>query len=294
MKTVLQVGPMIPAEWIEAHGFRARAAVPAAAPDAQMGQCAWAHAVAVLAEKGGGGDNLVVAASCDQMRRAMANPSVAGKEGVFLMSLPATWQTPASRRLYEGELRRLGRFLVSRGGLMPTPERLRQAMRRCASRRRRVAGGRTCPPGKIPLALVGGPWLENQRAILERIQFHGGWVALDGMENGERSCPAPFDEKGMRQNPFRELARAYFDVVPDVFRRPNDRLFDWLGENCEKRGVRGVLVIRQVWCDLWHAETPRIRDCAGAPLLDLDLAAEGLTPGGRTDARLQAFLETLR
>ncbi len=96
---------------------------------------------------------------------------------------------------------------------------------------------------------------------------------LDATEGGERTLPAPLDPERLQADPFDELMRVYFDSIPDVFRRPNDRLYDWLRQRIAERGVRGLIVRRHVWCDLWHAELPRLRQEMSLPLLDLDIAA---------------------
>ena len=55
---------------------------------------------------------LVLTTTCDQMRYVAAMLEQRGDRPVFLLNVPSTWQTPAARRLYLDELRRLGRFLV--------------------------------------------------------------------------------------------------------------------------------------------------------------------------------------
>jgi benzoyl-CoA reductase/2-hydroxyglutaryl-CoA dehydratase subunit BcrC/BadD/HgdB len=80
--------------------------------------------------------------------------------------------------------------------------------------------------------------------------------------------------------------------IPDIFRRPNSELFAWLKSEVSARGVRGVILARQVWCDKWHAEVERFRQWLNVPLLDVDL--DGEPCGTRTRTRIQAFMESLR
>jgi benzoyl-CoA reductase/2-hydroxyglutaryl-CoA dehydratase subunit BcrC/BadD/HgdB len=96
-----------------------------------MGLCPYARAF--MAEVAGTGeiDAAVFATTCDQMRRAAEWVARARQDqgrAVFLMNVPATWQTPASARMYRDELLRLGRFLVSLGGTAPSREHLAETM----------------------------------------------------------------------------------------------------------------------------------------------------------------------
>jgi benzoyl-CoA reductase/2-hydroxyglutaryl-CoA dehydratase subunit BcrC/BadD/HgdB len=140
MKTVVYNSPFVPPEWIAAHGLRPlrmrpRAASAAAAP-ALAGMCPLARAM--LGEViSGGGDAAVFATTCDQMRR-IAGLAAAGAAPVFLMNVPATWQTPAAARLYRDELRRLGRWLVEQGGAAPSREDLVCTLADWDGRRRRL------------------------------------------------------------------------------------------------------------------------------------------------------------
>jgi len=54
---------------------------------------------------------------------------------VFLFNLPATWQTPAARRLYHVEVARLGTFLERLGGRAPADAELAGVIRSYESRR---------------------------------------------------------------------------------------------------------------------------------------------------------------
>ena len=56
--------------------------------------------------------------------------------------------------------------------------------------------------------------------------------------------------------------------------------------------MKGVILVRCVWCDLWHAEIHRLREWLAVPLLDMDL--DGEDPVNRCTTRIQAFLEAFR
>jgi benzoyl-CoA reductase/2-hydroxyglutaryl-CoA dehydratase subunit BcrC/BadD/HgdB len=97
----------------------------------------------------------------------------------------------------------------------------------------------------------------------------------------------------LADDPLGELVRAYFGTIPDVFRRPNDRLFDWLTGTLSQRQAQGLLFHRYVWCDVWHAELPRIKAQSPVPVLELDECDDDASLG-RTGGRIEAFLELLR
>jgi benzoyl-CoA reductase/2-hydroxyglutaryl-CoA dehydratase subunit BcrC/BadD/HgdB len=325
MLTVATTSPFVPAEWIAAHGARPRRVLPAPAAGATggvlAGICPYAGALLEDPTAGEAADALVAATTCDQMRRAAERIARRGDRPVFLVNVPATWESPAAFRLYVDELRRLGRFLVGLGGVDPSPDRLRGTMATWESFRERVraaAGvlraaeavrvlsasdpawaldGAAALPAtgrpRVPLAVVGGPWLRSDLWLLDLIEAEGGAVVLDGTDTGPRTFPARFDRRRMGEDPFLELAGAYFGAIPDAFRRPDDPLFAWLRREAAAGGARGVVLKRYVWCDLWAASAGRIREATGLPVLDLDTGGDE-EPGGRAAQCIRAFLETLR
>jgi len=309
---------------------------------------------------------VVLTTTCDQMRRAAEWLALGGGPPVFLMNVPATWQTPASARLYRDELQRLGRFLVRLGGAAPSREHLADTMeaydaRRAALRgalgalgareaseaiarfdageeaddaalRDLVRGGSPDPPRSgacekdrehtyaagqetrrarlegpsvpregpqtrraqaVPLALVGGPLAREDVRVFDAIERAGGRVVLDGTESGARTFPAPFDRRRLRDDPLLELGDAYFGAIPDIFRRPDTALYQWLGRELAASAARGIVLWRNVWCDLWAAAGVRLREATGLPVLDLDVSGEE-AGFNRTADRLQAFMEMLK
>jgi benzoyl-CoA reductase/2-hydroxyglutaryl-CoA dehydratase subunit BcrC/BadD/HgdB len=128
--------------------------------------------------------------------------------------------------------------------------------------------------------------------LIDMLRKAGGRIVLDGTDTGERTMPAGFDAHRIQVNPLEELARAYFMHIPDVFRRPNEALFDWLKKEIYSRSVDGMVLLRYVWCDKWHAEVKRLRETFEIPLLDIDL--DGADPSGRNATRIQAFIEALK
>ncbi len=158
--------------------------------------------------------------------------------------------------------------------------------------RRRQESPPTSDP-HIALALLGGPLLEQDRTILDTVEQAGGRIVLDATEGGVRTLPAAFDPDRVRREPLEALADAYFCAIPDVFRRPNDGLYQWLGEHIAAHQVRGILLRRYVWCDLWHAESQRLRGWSPVPILEIDSDHDDQGALARTLGRVEAFLEAL-
>jgi hypothetical protein len=288
-----------------------------------LGEARSAHGLAAI----------ILTTRCDQMRRAgdlIAGMSGGSNMGaalpanlrLFLMNVPSTWQTAAARDLYRAELERLLRFLRGCGGRLPTGEQLAAVCHcrvgsaqgvdvRMARPTRpwhtdpalppdigctylRPSRSRTSRHQRVPLAILGGPLLREDCAVWSIIERAGGRIVLDATENGERTQPAPLDADRLREDPMGELARAYFDAIPDVFRRPNTLLYDWLSNQIELRGINGILLYRHVWCDLWHAEVHRLKNTFQVPILDLEMGDADAGRQDRTATRLQAFLEALK
>lgn len=330
---VFYASPWVPVEWIRAYGLEPRGAwfaPPLRSTAVPEGVCAFARSLAGLA-KAQPQAAWIFTTACDQMRRAADAVVASGASHIFLFNLPATWQTPAARRLYHAELARLGKFLETLGGHAPTDPDFERAIRDYERRRARLrefikqsparlgaealmtwfddeslpaerghfseqptaALGRAAATGGVPLALVGGPLLPTQWLLFDAIESAGGRVVLNATEPGERCLLPPFPNRAAGQNLPALLADHYFDHAVDVFHRPNSRLYAWLGPRLAERGVRGIVLWAHVGCDLWRAETASLREAFGLPVLVLESHEAGA--GGLRDTnRLAAFLEALR
>ena len=326
--------PFVPPEWIAAHGLEPQwlwldRSAPAGGPPARRGQCPFAAAVAAAVCRGAAGDAVVLTTTCDQMRSTAALLEQEAAGAVFLMHVPATWQTRLARELYRDELLRLGRFLERLGGKHPSPAALGEVMQAYQSARggllaRRdemaacqlaeelvaVRGILVAPftgylaqcersehaptSRQIPLALVGGPMTAGDAGLLAAIEAAGGRIALDASEGGERTLPAPFDPDLAQRDSLAALVESYFDTIVDIGRRPIAPLHDWLVREIGRRAIRGVIFRRYVSCDLWLGELHPLRQRLGVPVLDLDAGQVDQTADGRTVARIDAFLESLR
>ncbi|MFH0991575.1 MAG: 2-hydroxyacyl-CoA dehydratase family protein [bacterium] len=325
MKKNLYTSPFIPAEWIAAHGLQPCRVIPDFQENEEecnpsQGICRhmWQSVQQVNRDTEAAGS--IFTTICDQMRRAPECLDASASSRSFLFHVPKTWQSSSSFEWYVAELRRLGSYLIQRGGIEPSADYLKNILQSYDKNRRILLSVRPYMPATayaellyrfyttgivdsppidrayrefgIPLALIGGPLARINWSLINEVETAGGTIVLDGTENGERTFPAPFDQARLSENPFLEMAHAYFDFIPDIFRRPNDGFFHWLHRALSARSIRGVILIRNVWCDLWHAEVQRIRESIREPLLDLDV--DGGDAFARNQTRIQAFLESLQ
>ncbi|MBN2181053.1 MAG: 2-hydroxyacyl-CoA dehydratase [Sedimentisphaerales bacterium] len=328
MKKVLYTCPYVPAEWVAAHGLQPCRIIPVSAAagsavDRLEGLCPYVRGFIneIAAEKETCG--IVATTVCDQMRRGFDLIVRRCESPAFLMNVPSTWQTVAAQKLYIGELKRLGGFLVRLGGRLPTDEQLAEVMlkydaarRNIFSAKEKLSAGEFAEaiasfshngPGEriddsadsepvgcgVPLAIIGGPMMINDFDILRMAEQFGGRIVLNATETGERGFCSPFDRRSLRENPLMELAAAYFGGIPDASRRPNSELYRWLERELATRGVRGIIFHRNVFCDIWHAELSRLKDFSGLPVLDIDSTGESESYRQRNSNRIRAFLEML-
>lgn len=330
MITAAYTCPFVPAEWITAHGLQASRIVPAGRGhgklmEATEGLCPFARAFLNDLARLPAESQAVFTTVCDQMRRA-AEVFAARypHRPCFVMNVPATWQTPAAMGLYVNELRRLGEFLVRMGGQTPTDGKLTEVMLAYDDARGQLRDLRECLPSRqyaelltdfgrsgptaldarcqatksdhkpeaVPLAIVGGPLLGGHFEVFDVVERFGGRIVLDATAGGELTTPAPLDRQRATANPLSELAEAYFGAIPHAMRRPDSMLHDYLAREFVARGIRGILLHRQLWCDLWHGQLPRVKQQTNLPVLDIDVADED-ADFGRQAGRIQAFMEML-
>jgi benzoyl-CoA reductase/2-hydroxyglutaryl-CoA dehydratase subunit BcrC/BadD/HgdB len=333
MNAVAYCHPFVPPEWIAAHGLRPLW-LPCAAGDGPAGPVrrgVCPVAAARLDELAGPlpAEAVVLTTTCDQIRYAAAVVQHLGKLPLFLMHVPRTWQTAAMRAYYRSELERLGRFLVACGGRSPDDDAVSRTMLQYDEARLPLRSGHDAVPAsayaqainavrgdlssvagtlRVPsaptyftdrkpsvrLALVGGPMSQGDYQWLAAFEDRGVCFVLDATESGERTLPAPIDRDRLRADPLEELVRIYFDFVPDVFQRPNDRMFAWLRQQIAARDVQAIVVRRFVWCDQWHGEVQRLREEIGVPVLEWEGVADDTRGRAGAAGRIEAFLEMLR
>jgi benzoyl-CoA reductase/2-hydroxyglutaryl-CoA dehydratase subunit BcrC/BadD/HgdB len=230
------------------------------------------------------------------MRRTAERVEAEGPTRIFLMNVPATWRTKNALALYDAELGRLGAAIERLGGSVPDNSRLADEMLRWETRREREVAAKVARvasgQGGIPVAVVGGPLTDIDRDMIAILERAGGRVVLDGTEGGERTLPAKFDRRRIRDDARGVLVESYFGAIPDAFRRDDQLLYDWVRRTVPDSGARGVVVLRYLWCDMWAVHAERIGHVTGLPVLEIDLTNDSAQTA-RLSGRLEAFLEML-
>lgn len=325
MKTIVYVSPFVPQEWIAAHGLQTSRVILEQSKRVAMAQpaagvCPFARAFVAFGLSFTDNAAIVATTECDQMRRAAELLAGESNAPLFLLNVPTTWQTTTAHRLYVSELERLSAFMIRHGGKLPTKQELMAVMQRYDAVRAEIRGARGLLSGRayseavsrfhrdsaadppanraapsargVPLALLGGPLMAEHFRTFDLIEEAGGQVVLDGTETGERTLPRAFDRRRLHEDPFLELADAYFGTIPDAFRRPNSQLYQWLKGEVARRGIRGIILHRYLWCDTWHAEVQRMKEWSPTPVLDLDAGDDDCE--SRAASRIQSFVAMLK
>ena len=88
--------------------------------------------------------------------------------------------------------------------------------------------------------------------------------------------------------------RAYFDTSPTPSAGPTRCCTSGCGEHLAERAVRRIIVVRYVWCDLWHAEVGRLQESLSACRWWSSTSAAATSGLARIRTRIEALLEMLR
>jgi len=310
-RMVIYSSPFIPAEWIAAHGLvPCRRSFTGTAPDdvslagpvsREAGVCPYMRGFINEAVREPRVRAVILTTTCDQMRRGADLLTLHSAVPFFLMNIPSCFGTGSAEALYRSELDRLGLFLVSQGGSRVASDRLGEILLEYEINRRMAlvnASGRPAVvPGTgsergVPVGFIGGPLAEGHLDIFDVFAGQGAEVIFNGTESGDRVMPARFDLRRIKSEPLKVLAESYFGAIPDIFERPNTRVFSWMEKAVQAGKVRGMVFIRYVWCDKWHSEVHRFREALDIPLLDIEL--DGACVNERVRNRIGAFMEGLK
>lgn len=295
MSDVLYSCSFVPAEWIEAHGHRPVRVVPSTggAADAlpEAGVCPFARSFAAHVLETDDRVAAVFTTRCDQMRRLFDLVAARRSGPAFLLNVPATWRTTAAEQTYAAELRRLGRWLRGLDGPAEHPPRPLppQALRPASAAPARASVDSGEP---VRLAVTGGP-LSAQSSFPDQVRAAGGEIVLDMTESSDALRPGRCECTGLAADAAAETAQAYL-AMPSIHQRPNSAFITLLRDSAIAHQAEGIVIRRFVWCDLWHAESRRIADEVGLPVLELEVEAEPDAADARTVTRIEGFIEMLR
>ena len=90
----------------------------------------------------------------------------------------------------------------------------------------------------------------------------------------------------------RNIARAYFERPPCIWKRPNQKFYEYLKNIASLQRIDAIIYKTLKYCDVWNIEAPRIRESLALPMLTLE-TTYGQSSTSQTEARIQAFLEML-
>jgi benzoyl-CoA reductase/2-hydroxyglutaryl-CoA dehydratase subunit BcrC/BadD/HgdB len=122
----------------------------------------------------------------------------------------------------------------------------------------------------------------------------GASVVINGLESGP-SCTPRLSQLTIDAQPeaiIAQLAETYFASIRDIFRRPNNAFYRWLSTELKRQDPKGVLVVKNSWCDQWTVETVRLREWCKLPVLELEFTSSTLSLSALS--RIEAFIETCR
>jgi len=141
-------------------------------------------------------------------------------------------------------------------------------------------------------AASASPWPSSAAApegdyeFFDLVEHCGGRVVLDARRRPADDAP-PFDAARVAADPLRELPTPISIRFPTPFVAPT-RAVRWLGRELAARQVRGIIFRRYAWCDLWHAELQRLKDWTPLPCWRSTPARRSVRRG-RTEGESRPF-----
>ncbi len=279
-QVIATTGPQVPHDRIRAHGFAPVTLPPLASAQGSpsAGVCAAAHgwAEALLSDESRFAA-AVLTTRCDQLRRTFETLRARTRLPLFLLNVPATHGTETALRLYDDELKRLDRFLSRLGeprcethsGRAVSPQTAADAFGAASlpGKAQRFASSATETADSVfRVGLLACCLTEADDAVLQMLRQVGLQIAVHATEGTVDT--------------------------PTIAQRPNAPFFEWLRQTSRAAGLQGWVHVRQPWCDLYHAEVPRMKSATALPWLDLETGARPAFATLRT--RAEAFAESLQ
>ena len=292
----LYSSPWVPSPLVEACGFIPRHAydltdieISHAGLASTEGVCPWCQAFCGHASATQP-DVTILATTCDQMRRCSETLAADLPSPAFILTVPST-NTASALKLYESELRRLAAHLTRISGVSPTEESLRSALSRLDAER---APQSEAADATVPICLLGTHLPVPIADLLATLGKQGCSVVIDGLETGSRchyDTKCIISANGL-DDMISAMAESCFASIKDVDRRPNNDFYRWLSVELKKHTPKGILLVRNSWCDQWALEAVRLRSWTDLPLLELEFGSTDLPLSALS--RIEAFVETCK
>jgi benzoyl-CoA reductase/2-hydroxyglutaryl-CoA dehydratase subunit BcrC/BadD/HgdB len=220
------------------------------------------------------------------MRRAFDVYQRQSGNHAFLLNVPST-STPETLDYYRQELKRLQAFLCTVSGNTCDESRLKHLMLSFVPGNEKPTG--TNGP---KIAFTGGPVPASiHTAVIDLLRASNGNVHLDAAEDTLIYRYLKFRPDQIHQDPFSELATAYFQL-PAIWKRPNDLFYDWFSQETHKRNIEGIIVFRHLFCDMWHSQVFELKHRFEIPILDINLDGTPCLSAWAV-SRIQSFMEML-
>jgi len=127
----------------------------------------------------------------------------------------------------------------------------------------RVFNRQPTPPR---LLLAGSIIAEGEREVISLLEERATIVA-DVICTGARFIEGDI---ATDSDPFRSLARYYFNRIPCPCRRPNTALYQQIRQLITERQIQGIVYQTLLYCDPWRFEARDLRQATGLPMLEID------------------------
>ena len=291
MMTVYYTCSFVPLELIAACGCMPQRLTPAfesSRLSQTEGMCSFTQSwLEVLLNKAGKENFAAVfCTSCDQMRRAYDLYGQHSNQHAFLLNVPST-NTQHSLDYYRQELERLQQFLCSFSGKPFDKSQLKTMMSESGEKKLSSNNKR---PLKIAITGKAAP-ASIQNALNEILDASNAGILLDVNNDKLAHHFLEFSRIPMQKDPLTELANSYFRL-PAIWKRPNDIFYQRLTDEIRKNDIDGIILLRYIFCDLWHSTGYELKKRLAIPILEIDLDGNAELSASAV-SRVQAFSEML-
>jgi benzoyl-CoA reductase subunit C len=271
--------------------------------------------------------NLIVPSGCDLIKRQGERWDAEFGVKTFHLFVPATWEDVSSQEVYRDELRWLDGELRGLAMKRAKATHLDEIVHRYNEARRRllrlaslipyrehfmlahlffispVGDFLKCldeveenlpakpPAPEIRLMVVGSPIGYGDDFLLNALEkFPEAGIVYDATCTGRRFFEVKVVESG---DALANLAVAYFNRPPCVWRRPNSQFYEYAKVKMERHNVHGVIYKTLKFCDLWNYEFKRFKDWAKLPVVHIENTYSP-AQNAQTAKRISAFIEMIK
>jgi len=275
---------------------------------------------------------LVAANHCDQTRRTSQLFQKHFEIPLFPVMVPATWQDPSSLQMYLAELRWLARelqeftttsfsqsrldetiaaYAAARQALAPLLYRLRsypllshalvcllgiaEPLRltnflKQISPQSELLAQRDPSRQPIPTVLLLGSIMGDEDSLL-LAALQGRCLLIQATCSGQMCVDLHIPRQ--TSDLLDDLARAYWQQIPSVRSRPNDRFYQYVDQMVRRHRIHAIIYRSLKFCDLWSLEAVRFKQRMSVPVLVMD-CSYGPGQAGRIESQVQALLEMIQ